>query len=1057
MHSLPIMLSSSILPGYKHSSETTQTRLNGAHVYMNFSRCFGGSCPPLEWAPHVKILRDIRQGLLQIGRESGRSGLPGDDTYMYDDDARCAGMGQHWYDEPPYESDPEDFLMGTTGQAVPTATIQNGSPVVVYLLAALGVLLVSMCFPLAPGAVDGFHSPQLMSSLLSQEIQQKLMVKVEITFQEALNVGLRLEEADRQVKVFHSQVCFTLNLRSEPRGEGVISLRSAGDISIPRDPSINGTSGTWIHPPPPSGAVLTPRGSARRGLLLPQSGPYPATIIPLGVTTRSRSSRDRESGDYAGSDVQSIGSRLSTMSIETSRSEQMEGGVSALPSPSYMFPQSISGKGHPSHKMVSYTSRSSTSQSSDYEDQEEGEQRELQQLATVHASDSGVRTVMGSNTMTGRMRGMRHDTQRKTSKVKPSGDGAERIGEAFPSTSSIESLPSGSGSSTQALVPAGSNHSSLSAEDRDLSPGVPQTGVVGKARALVDYTPSPYDKDALKFKKGDLIEILSMNASGLWRGCAHGRVGMFKFINVEVLTGRRGEGGRQRMREKFSARGRPQSVEDLLQRINLEEHISVFVLNGYEDLELFKDLEEEDLDYLGINNPEHRAKILTAVELLHDYDSPGSPEDTDGDGPVTSSDDDDHTSPGHPASEGPPSIQGHQHDVGNCLPLHYPHYPHHGFETGPKELSHSHHRHHHHHKKLSGPGPVPQHHHHHKSSSRRSPICGVGQEKGEILRAHKCAAAREIPNNLDTGLAVLHQRLMAQQQCGEIGETTGTTAESQCARGTNIARNPANSDPTLGSDASEFLPSQHFLPNIPVTSTPTSPPPSSTDLRCPTSASSSPVRTPIDFKADSYIVARGKLVAVESCKKNVNPSTSSPVSSIRCSSNNSKKQQVLLESPSSRRSPSSVFGCIPTNANSPSVARGDVSTPPLTCGIIEESCETNPKLTMVKYVVGGSSDLGLGCESGNVNMGSGRGGCFSEKSSDSGVSSSSLSSANPRENCVRKEGRGGHITTATVVIESPTRVFANFSSANNNRSSPTIANNKSQSLMFQSAEKSSYQ
>uniref|UniRef100_A0A7R9CDD9 Shal K[+] channel interacting protein n=1 Tax=Timema cristinae TaxID=61476 RepID=A0A7R9CDD9_TIMCR len=851
------------------------------------------------------------------------------------------------------------------------------------------------------------------------------------------------------------KVCFTLNLRSEPRGEGVISLRSAGDISIPRDPSINGTSGAWIHPPPPSGAVLTPRGSARRGLLLPQSGPYPATIIPLGVTTRSRSSRDRESGDYAGSDVQSIGSRLSTMSIETSRSEQMEGGVSTLPSPSYMFPPSISGKGHPSHKMVSYTSRSSTSQSSDYEDQEEGEQRELQQLATVHASDSGVRTVMGSNTMTGRMRGMRHDMQRKTSKVKPSGDGAERIGEAFPSTSSIESLPSGSGSSTQALVPAGSNHSSLSAEDRDLSPGVPQTGVVGKARALVDYTPSPYDKDALKFKKGDLIEILSMNASGLWRGCTHGRVGMFKFINVEVLTGRRGEGGRQRMREKFSARGRPQSVEDLLQRINLEEHISVFVLNGYEDLELFKDLEEEDLDYLGINNPEHRAKILTAVELLHDYDSPGSPEDTDGDGPVTSSDDDDHTSPGHPASEGPPSIQGHQH-VDNCLPLHYPHYPQHGFETGPKELSHSHHRHHHHHKKISGPGPVPQHHHHHKSSSRRSPICGVGQEKGEILRAHKCAAAREIPNNLDTGLAVLHQRLMVQQQCGEIGETTGTTAESQCARGTNIARNPANSDPMLGSDASELLPSQHFLPNIPVTSTPTSPPPSSTDLRCPTSASSSPVRTPIDFKADSYIVARGKLVAVESCKKNVNPSTSSPVSSIRCSSN-SKKQQVLLESPSSRRSPSSVFGCIPTNVNSPSVARGDVSTPPLTCGIIEESCETNPKLTMVKYVVGGSSDLGLGCESGNVNMGSGRGGCFSEKSSDSGVSSSSLSSANPRENCVRKEGRGGHITTATVVIESPTRVFANFSSANNNRSSPPIANNKSQSLMFQSAEKNSYQ
>ncbi|MPC94598.1 hypothetical protein E2C01_089775 [Portunus trituberculatus] len=44
-----------------------------------------------------------------------------DDTYMYDDDVGEAGAGagvgvlgppHHWYDEPPYESDPEDFLIG---------------------------------------------------------------------------------------------------------------------------------------------------------------------------------------------------------------------------------------------------------------------------------------------------------------------------------------------------------------------------------------------------------------------------------------------------------------------------------------------------------------------------------------------------------------------------------------------------------------------------------------------------------------------------------------------------------------------------------------------------------------------------------------------------------------------------------------------------------------------------------------------------------------------------------------------------------------------------------
>lgn len=40
----------------------------------------------------------------------------------------------------------------------------------------------------------------------------------------------------------------------------------------------------------------------------------------------------------------------------------------------------------------------------------------------------------------------------------------------------------------------------------------------------------------------------------------------------------------------------------------------------YEDLELFKELEPADLDYLGIVNNDHRAKLLTAVQLLHDIE-----------------------------------------------------------------------------------------------------------------------------------------------------------------------------------------------------------------------------------------------------------------------------------------------------------------------------------------------------------------------------------------------------------------------------------------------------
>lgn len=49
-----------------------------------------------------------------------------DDTYMYDDAARGSirphQMG-HWYDEPPYESDPDDFLMSGINSG-PAAIIQ---------------------------------------------------------------------------------------------------------------------------------------------------------------------------------------------------------------------------------------------------------------------------------------------------------------------------------------------------------------------------------------------------------------------------------------------------------------------------------------------------------------------------------------------------------------------------------------------------------------------------------------------------------------------------------------------------------------------------------------------------------------------------------------------------------------------------------------------------------------------------------------------------------------------------------------------------------------------
>ena len=42
------------------------------------------------------------------------------------------------------------------------------------------------------------------------------------------------------------------------------------------------------------------------------------------------------------------------------------------------------------------------------------------------------------------------------------------------------------------------------------------------------------------------------------------------------------------------------------------------MLNGYEELENFHDLDETELDYLGITEPAQRAKILTAVDLMQD-------------------------------------------------------------------------------------------------------------------------------------------------------------------------------------------------------------------------------------------------------------------------------------------------------------------------------------------------------------------------------------------------------------------------------------------------------
>ncbi|CAN0142679.1 unnamed protein product [Lampetra fluviatilis] len=150
----------------------------------------------------------------------------------------------------------------------------------------------------------------------------------------------------------------------------------------------------------------------------------------------------------------------------------------------------------------------------------------------------------------------------------------------------------------------------------------------GRARVHTAFTPSPYDSDSLTLQKGDVIDVISQPPMGTWIGLLNRKVGMFKFVYVTVLpegetnnndNDAAGAGRKARPRPKHR-RPKPKTVEELLHRMHLEEYISTFLLNGYEDLDTFKLLEGEDLDELLIHNAEHRAKLLTAAELLHDYD-----------------------------------------------------------------------------------------------------------------------------------------------------------------------------------------------------------------------------------------------------------------------------------------------------------------------------------------------------------------------------------------------------------------------------------------------------
>ncbi|KAK7120792.1 hypothetical protein R3I94_020697 [Phoxinus phoxinus] len=189
------------------------------------------------------------------------------------------------------------------------------------------------------------------------------------------------------------------------------------------------------------------------------------------------------------------------------------------------------------------------------------------------------------------------------------------------SVESLFSLHSGQSSSS------GVTSSSEGYSNRDslrLEEDVPYTGqFCGRAKVHTDFVPSPYDTESLKLKVGDVIEIISKPAMGIWTGMLNGKVGNFKFIYIDILVEESVPEPRIRSHRR-SRRPRPKTLQEFLERLNLEEHISSLLLNGYQTVDDLRDLKEQHLLELNVTDPEHRHLLLAAAESLQDteYNNP---------------------------------------------------------------------------------------------------------------------------------------------------------------------------------------------------------------------------------------------------------------------------------------------------------------------------------------------------------------------------------------------------------------------------------------------------
>ncbi|XP_066424558.1 SAM domain-containing protein SAMSN-1 isoform X1 [Molothrus aeneus] len=207
------------------------------------------------------------------------------------------------------------------------------------------------------------------------------------------------------------------------------------------------------------------------------------------------------------------------------------------------------------------------------------------------------------------------------------GGGAHTEKVSLKTSDSLESLYSlNSGQSSSSGVTScsdgTSNRDSLRLDDE-----VPYNGpFCGRAKVHTDFTPSPYDTDSLKIKKGDIIDIICKTPMGIWTGMLNNKVGNFKFIYVDIILEEEAA-PRKINPHRGSKRTKPKTLQELLECVHLQEYASTLLLNGYETLEDLKDLHESHLIELNISNPEDRARLLSAIENLQDFEEQQTSED----------------------------------------------------------------------------------------------------------------------------------------------------------------------------------------------------------------------------------------------------------------------------------------------------------------------------------------------------------------------------------------------------------------------------------------------